>query len=353
MADRSYFEKVRSHRPSPDFNNLLTVLERKAPQRSTLFEFFLNARLYTALSGVEPPPAGADPLAPADWVIKAFRQAGYDYATYMPPGFHFPRGAREHARTLSLNDGAVILDRASFEACPWIDPADCDYSMLDKVSAILPDGMKLITQGPGGVLENAIALVGYDRLCYLSVDDPELTGEIFDAVGSRLLRHYEIVCAYDAVGACISNDDWGFKTQPMLSPAQLREYVFPWHKRFAEVVHASGKPIILHSCGHPGEIMEDVIEDIKFDGRHSYEDTIQPVEDAYQHYGKRIAILGGIDVDFVCRSSPDEVYRRSKAMLEMAAEQGSYALGTGNSVPDYVPDENYSAMVWAAVEARA
>lgn len=31
-----------------------------------------------------------------------------------------------------------------------------------------------------------------------------------------------------------------------------------------------------------GDIMEDVIEDMKFDGRHSYEDKIIPVEEAYR-----------------------------------------------------------------------
>ena len=61
---------------------------------------------------------------------------------------------------------------------------------------------------------------------------------------------------------------------------------------------------------------------------------------------------GGIDVDFVCRSTPDEIYRRSKAMLERAQDRGGYALGTGNSVPDYVPMENYFAMIRAATEER-
>ena len=40
----------------------------------------------------------------------------------------------------------------------------------------------------------------------------------FGAVGSRLVRYYEICAAYDTVGALISNDDWGFKSQTMLSP---------------------------------------------------------------------------------------------------------------------------------------
>ncbi|MFW5982426.1 MAG: uroporphyrinogen-III decarboxylase-like protein, partial [Candidatus Brocadiia bacterium] len=65
-----------------------------------------------------------------------------------------------------------------------------------------------------------------------------------------------------------------------------------------------------------------------------------------------IAVLGGIDVDYVCRKQPGEIYERSRAMLERASDRGGYAPGTGNSVPDYVPDEHYFAMITAALEAR-
>ena len=37
-------------------------------------------------------------------------------------------------------------------------------------------------------------------------------------------------------------------------------------------------------------------------------------------------------------------------MLERTEKRGGYAPGTGNSVPDYVPDENYFAMISAALE---
>ena len=40
----------------PDFGNLLKVLERKVPDRPTLFEFFLNPRLYRELAGNEAVP---------------------------------------------------------------------------------------------------------------------------------------------------------------------------------------------------------------------------------------------------------------------------------------------------------
>ena len=61
--------------------------------------------------------------------------------------------------------------------------------------------------------------------------------------------------------------------------------------------------MILHSCGHFERILDDMAA-IGIDGRHSYEDVILPVEEAYERYHDRFAIIGGMDVDFVCRCEP-------------------------------------------------
>lgn len=338
-------------RAEPDFNNLLKVLRLETPDRPTLFEFFLNPRLYRILAGDAWTP---DPAPLAQWrlLVAAFRGAGYDYATVNGAAFHFPGGEHDRASTISLNEGFVITDRKSFAAYKWPDPDAFDYSLPATIAPDLPRGMKLIVCGPGGVLENVISLVGFDNLCFLLADDPGLVTDIFAEVGSRLVRHYQKAAAHDSVGACISNDDWGFKTQTMLSVADMRKYVFPWHKRIVQTIHTTGKPAILHSCGEAREIMEDIITDMRYDGKHSFEDVIQPIEEAYTRWGRRIALLGGIDVDFIIRHTPEETYTRSRAMLERAASHGGYALGTGNSVPEYIEDEKYFAMTRAALEAR-
>ena len=332
----------------PDFNNILKVLRHERPDRPTLFEFFLNERLYSNLAGCDDrnlQDAYSWPMT----MIRAYTNAGYDYTTIRGSDFGFPRDIkrREGGKTISLNDGAVIWDRKSFESYHWPNADSFDYSRLDTLAAELPEGMKFIVWGPGGVLENVIQLIGYDNLCYMIADDPELVHDLFEAIGSRFVRYYEICSRYDSVGALISNDDWGFNTQTMLSVDDMRKYVFPWHMKIVEAIHASGKPAILHSCGQLERVMDDIICDMKFDARHSYEDNILPVEEAYERWGGRLAILGGIDLDFICRSTPAEVYERSVRMLERTMEKGSYALGSGNSIPYYVPDENYLAMISA------
>ena len=335
----------------PDFRNLLAVLNRQKPDRPTLFEFFLNSRLHNRLAQRDSFTA-TERLAPYVQVLLAYSRVGYDYSTVSLPGFSFPTGAFDQKKSRSENQGALIHDWETFKAYPWLEAEAADYAMIDDLAAYLPEGMKLIIHGPGGVLENATMLVGYEALCTLILDDPKLADEIFAQIGSRLVRYYELSATHPAVGACISNDDWGFKTQTMFSPRDMRRFVFPWHKKIVQAIHAAGKPATLHSCGHFERILEDIVVDMGYDGRHSYEDLILPVEKAYVRYHDRMAILGGIDVDFVCRSSPRLVYERSKNMLNRAAEWGGFALGTGNSVPEYVPDAGYFAMVRAAMDGR-
>jgi uroporphyrinogen decarboxylase len=246
--------------------------------------------------------------------------------------------------------GGVIRDRASFEAYPWQDPENDDWSIFDRLKPHVPDGMRLMVFSNGGVLENLISLVGFEDLCFIMEDEPDLARDLADAIGSRLLRFYQLAMEKPIIGTAVVNDDWGFKTQPFLAPEQMREFITPWHRRMAQVIHDAGRPAILHSCGELKLLWDDIIEDLKFDGKHSYEDAILPVEQAYEKYGRRIAIMGGIDLDFLCRSTPDEIHRRCKAMIERTLPRGGYALGSGNSIPDYVPLENFAAMRRAALE---
>ena len=353
MSSSSYFEKVMDYKPRPDFLRLEKVLQKKNPGESVLFEFFLNARTYSRLSGENLEGLASDSVEYSAIMIKAFEKAGYDYATVRLPKFCFPAGEHHAEKSISLNEGAVITDRASFNAYEWFEPEKKAADSLEEMaSAKLPKGMKMIVCGPGGVLENVIRLVGYDNLCMMLYDDPELVQDIFDAIGSRLVRYYSLVAPLKHTGACISNDDWGFKTQPMLPPDAMRKYVFPWHKKIVKTIHDAEKYAILHSCGNAAKIWEDIIEVIKYDGKHSYEDAISPVENEYEKFAGRIGIMGGLDVHFVATSEPDSIYRRAKAMLERVSKKGSYALGTGNSVPEFVPDENFAAMIWAALETR-
>lgn len=339
---------IDEYQPNPDFNNLLAVLRNERPSRPTLFEFYMNEPLYERFAG-ELPPDCPEHLCELVLTMQAYKNLGYDYAPVVQRAFCFsPKKTTKES--CSMNEGAVITNRESFELFEWPDADAVPFDFLDEIKPLIPDGMKLVAWGPNGVFETVTELVGYENLCIMTMEDEELVGDIFREVGSRFVRYYEKCLEHDTVGAIISNDDWGFRSQTLLSPTQLRQFVFPWHKKIVEAAHAAGRPAILHSCGQLEAVWDDIIDGMQFDGKHSYEDTILPVEEAYEKYGDRIAIIGGLDLDFVCRSTSEEVYERANAMVERSLERGGYALGTGNSIPEYTPVENVLAMIRPVLE---
>jgi len=337
----------------PDFSELLTVLERKSPSRPVLFEFYMNDTVYDAVVDPSEIPRGDEDFNQRMKMTLAFHHLGYDYATLLPPKPLFFPELREHhegQRTYSLNEGSHIDSWETFKAYPWPDYSDIDYRYLEGIASHLPEGMKLIPSGPGGVEEIVISLTGYENLCYMIVDDEDLVDALFEAVGSRLVKYYSEVATFDSVGACLSNDDWGFNTQTLLSPEHMARWLIPWHEKIANAIHDANKPALLHTCGNVYPVFNWITDN--YEGKHSYEDSILPVEKAWETYHDKIAILGGIDVNYMIMEPRENTYERALALLEKTAESGSFALGTGNSVPDYLPNDRYFAMLKAAWDLR-
>ena len=163
----------------PDFeNNFLKVLECKRPQRATLCELFFSGRYVEIFSNIA--RTENTPTDELRMKISAMARAGYDYATCYASQITFKGQARERNQTMSLNGNSSIYDWESFEKYVWPNMHEQDYSRLTDIRPYLPDGMKIVVLGPGGLLENAMKLIGYDNLCFMLYEEPELVKEIFD-----------------------------------------------------------------------------------------------------------------------------------------------------------------------------
>ena len=162
-----------------------------------------------------------------------------------------------------------------------------------------------------------------------------------------MIRRYDDLFVFYRMG-----DDLGFKTSTLLEPDTIRQHILPQYKRIVSLVHQSGKKFLLHSCGNIFEIMEDIL-DTGIDAKHSNEDEIAPFEEWINRYSDRIGLFGGIDVNILCQNPYDDVYRmvleKGKKFRNMTA---GYGLGSGNSIPEYVPVDGFMAMVDAAKKIR-
>lgn len=343
----------------PDFEGLLRNLRREGtPERVYHIELFLDREVHQALHARF---GTADHLDPADpWYtyksfIALYRFLGYDTFTAPLGGLQFPKTnmlvaqdtsvlVRDEGRSWVDETRGTITSWEDFEHYPWPDPVRFDTTLLEWASVNVPDDMCLVGWGTN-IYEEASWLMSYQQLCYALYDQPDLVDAIFERVGSIFLAAAKAYAQFDRVKILFDGDDMGYRSGTLISPQMLIDKVLPWHKKIAQVAHESGQLYLLHTCGNVEKIMPALIDDVKIDGKHSFEDTIETVTDAKRRWGDRIAILGGIDMDFLTRATPEQVRRRVRETLDACMPGGGYCLGSGNSIANYVPLDNYLAML--------
>jgi uroporphyrinogen decarboxylase len=248
------------------------------------------------------------------------------------------------ARPWQNEHSGLIPDRAAFEAFSWPSVEGISLGLFDQMAESMPPGMKIHVMHMG-IFEDLRSLMGFETMAYASVDDTGLVSDILGKLTTLAEAAVDKAAAHPSVGMIIYADDMGFKTSTMLSPDFFRRHVLPGQKRCADACHRHGKPFVLHSCGQIDALMDDLIDVVGIDGLHSFEDLIEPVESVYERYGDRISILGGVDVGLLSAGSPGQVRARVRQILDVCGRNGGFALGSGNSVPNYAKIENYYAMI--------
>lgn len=239
----------------------------------------------------------------------------------------------------------VITTWDEFEQYPWPKVEEFDFFPFEYLNGHLPDGMGLISSHGGGVFEHLSWIMSFEGLCTALYETPELVKAITDRLGELMTGFYRHLLGLDRLIAVFPGDDMGYRSATMVSPRDLRASVLPWHKRFAAMAHERKLPYFLHSCGNVLAIMEDLLNDVGIDGKHSYEDAIIPADVFQERYAGRLAVLGGVDINILSGKTPDEVRARVRDLVRTCGPRGRYAVGSGNSVPSYVPVDNYLSMI--------
>jgi uroporphyrinogen decarboxylase len=254
-------------------------------------------------------------------------------------------GNQDHVRAWQGLDEGPIKTWDDFESYPWPSVTEETFYIHKYICDHLPDGMGFISCHAGGVYEHVSRLMGYTAMCIALVDSPDLVKAIADKLGGIIKNYNDGLLQFNRLAAIFQGDDFGFNTQTLISPDDIRKYFLPWHKIFAKQAHDAGRLYFLHSCGKVDTIMEDLIEDVKIDGKHSFQDNVIPAGEFKKRWGDRIAILGGIDVHRLSTDSPDNLRMYVRKVIDDCANGGRFAVGAGNSVPSYVPIENYLTLM--------
>jgi len=341
----------------PDYRHVVDAAWNRRPARLPIYEHKIDFGVMAEIMGEPVPPPedeGADLAASYAAQCRFWKRMTYDTVSFEAkiaprlPGHGAIYGSRPGPIQSRRDLSEYPFDEFPAQFWAYWGPH------LDALAAALPPGMKAVGGCGWGVFEISEDLVGYEPLCLMQYDDPDLFSDLYVRIGDLMVKLWsDMVRRYDALFAVYRmGDDLGFKSATLLAPETIVSHVVPQYRRILSVIRGTGKPFLLHSCGKIFAVMEDLIA-AGIQAKHSNEDAIAPFEEWIERYGERIGLFGGIDVDVLCLRPPEEVFqevlRRGTAFRRRAR---GFALGSGNSIPEYVPAQGYLAMIEAAKEIR-
>ena len=354
--------------PTPDFDGLLSILRGEVtPNRVPIVEIGIDPEvlqeIQESLLGepwVLPRGLGMPSSPDARYyqqVINLYYRLGYDFVPLCPLWVNNPPGKIRQAvdtaeASRGLRDwvdesGALIRSWEDFEAFPWKQIYAAPET-LEMAARSIPEGMKVTVSG--SLFENVFeCLLGFEGLIFRMHDNPQLVEAVFDSWGQIVYEYYKSAVECDVVGAIFHADDMGFRTSTIISPADLRRLLFPWLAKYAALAHEHGKPFWLHSCGNlyrnSPSVMDDLIDLVKIDGFHSFQDVILPVGEVKAQYGDRIALMGGVDMDKLATLPEPELRAYLRAILDSCKSGGRFAIGSGNTIANFIPLKNYAILL--------
>ena len=333
---------------TPNYQNIVNAALNKKSERIPLYEHIIVDKFMERLSGKKFAGLFRGDYADKQEYFKHyagfFRDMGYDTVSFeccvaeiMPGG-----GA------LGGHVEGAIKTYEDFEKYPWDGLADSYFKKFSQyfeaLRSQMPEGMKAVGGVGNGVFECVQDIVGFESLCYIKSDDEDLYRALFKKVGDLFCEIWERFLPEfgDIFCVCRFGDDLGYKSSTLLPAEDISNFIVPQYKRIVGIIHKHQKPFLLHSCGCIFNVMEDLIRKVGINAKHSNEDAIAPFSKWIEDYGERIANFGGLDTDALCDVNPCDITKYTTKVYQDCEKKGhGIAIGSGNSIPNYVNIERY------------
>jgi len=189
-------------------------------------------------------------------------------------------------------------------------------------------------------------LCGMERLLVSYIEEPAFArriGEVVLAYSASLCR----MAVREGADVVVLSDDYAFKSGPLMSPGQFRQFVLPLLTEAVSAVHGAGALCVKHTDGNVWDLLESIVG--------TGVDAVGPLEpgagmklaEVKRRFGSRVAVVGNVDVDLLCRGSVDDVRAATRAIVEAVSPGGGHVLSSGNTITSAVQPRNFLAMVEA------
>jgi uroporphyrinogen decarboxylase len=345
---------------APNFNRIKKALLLDGePDRVPLAEVYVDPYIKERFIG--------RPIKDLQDHVEFYYRAGYDFVE-LRQGFGILMGSNyghqqgsghvsftrvsdaagvRHKRVWAEQHRGLITDQQSLTRYGWPCIDDFSFEAFDQIKAILPSGMKVIAVG-GKIFSPAWELMGFETFCLNTIVNIGLVQRLMEKIATIQMAVFERMAACDMVGAMWLADDLAYASGLMISPDFFRKYLFPYFVEYKKICDKYHLPLIYHSDGNIGEVIEDLIQ-CGIQAIHPIEPKAMDIVKLKAKYGKRLCLIGNIDVgETLARGTPTKVKAEVAEKIKALAPGGGYCLGSSNAITNYVQLDNYIAMLDAA-----
>jgi hypothetical protein len=181
---------------------------------------------------------------------------------------------------------------------------------------------------------------GFEGLCMLTVDDPELVSEMATFWSSFVSNMLQQILDHIVFDRLFINEDMAYKAKAMISPDMTRKFLQPSWKLWSTQVQSAGVPIVdMDSDGYIGELIPIWIE--------SGINVCDPIEVAAHNdikeyrdkFQRTISYRMGVDKRAIAKGGQE--IRKEMKRLEPVIRDGGYIPGCDHGVPNDVSWPNF------------
>jgi uroporphyrinogen decarboxylase len=242
-------------------------------------------------------------------------------------------------------------DPAGVDDFPWPDPAlYIDPAACRKAVEEVPSDAASMVLAWSAHFQDACAAFGMETALVKMITEPEMFKAVIDRIVDFYLVANEIF--YEAtkglLSAVLIGNDFGSQQNLMLSPALIRDLVFPRTKRLIDQAHSYGLKVIHHSCGSIYDIIPDLIE-LGADAIHPIQALAHNMEAdrLAREFGGRASFCGGVDAqNLLVHGNPADISAEVRRLVGLFPT-GLIVSPSHEAILADIPPENVEAIFTA------
>ncbi|NLN82575.1 MAG: methyltransferase [Clostridiales bacterium] len=230
----------------------------------------------------------------------------------------------------------------------WPDPER--YISTEECKRVVnqaPEGYPVMAVIWSAHFQDACAAFGMEDALVKMKTCPELFDAVIDRITDFYLKANRIF--FEAVkgrlDAVLIGNDFGTQTGLILSPEDLRRFVFKGTRKIIEQAKEYGLTVIHHSCGAISEVIDDLI-DCGADVIHPIQAMAKGMEPQSLKlgFGDRVSFCGGVDAQhLLVNGSAEEIAQKVRELCRIFPTGLIVSPSHEAILPD-VPPENIEAI---------